>query len=250
MRGMHPWQVTMNSFPVGKSWREKAPLQLAHTDICGSLETPSPGGDKYFITFIDDFSKRLWVFFIKEKSVAFSIFKNFKACVEVESSSKIKKFRSDRGGEYNSKEFQEYCKQWSIRQQFIIPFTPQQNGITERKNHTILDMTRTMLKEKGLPKEYWAEAARCTTYLLNRCPTKSVMNKMPHEAWSGKKPSVAHLRIFGCVAYAQVLEAKRKKLDDRGEKCLFSGYSEEYKAYKLYNPLTKRVVIEMLSLIT
>jgi hypothetical protein len=100
-----------------------------------------------------------------------------------------------------------------------------------------------MLKEKGLPKQFWAEAVACSVYLLNRCPTKSVKNVTPQEAWSGYKPSVAHLRIFGCVAYAQVPEAKRRKLDDRGEKCIFIGYSEESKAYKLYNPLTNKVVV-------
>ncbi|XXG89956.1 hypothetical protein AAC387_Pa12g1836 [Persea americana] len=232
-----------NSFPVRKSWRAKAPLQLVHTDICGPLETPSLGGNRYIITFIDDFSRKLWVFFIKEKSAAFTTFKNFKARVEVESGCKIKTLRSDRGGEYTSKEFQEYCRQWGIRHQFTTAYTPQQNGIAERKNRTILDMTRIMLKEKGLPKEYWAEAAACIAYLLNRCPTKSVRNKTPQEAWSGHKPSLAHLKIFGCVAYAQVPEAKRKKLDDRGEKCIFIRYSEESKAYKLYNPLTKKVVV-------
>jgi hypothetical protein len=85
------------------------------------------------------------------------------------------------------------------------------------KNRTILDMTRSMLKEKGLLKQFWAEAVACSMYLLNRCPTKSVKNMTPQEAWSGYKPSVAHLRIFGCVAYAQVPEAKRRKFDDRGE---------------------------------
>jgi hypothetical protein len=83
----------------------------------------------------------------------------------------------------------------------------------------------------------------CSTYLLNRCPTKSVKNMTPQEAWSGYKPRVAHLRIFGCLAYSQVPKSKRKKLDDRGEKCIFFGYSEESKAYKLYNPLTKKLVV-------
>lgn len=139
--------------------------------------------------------------------------------------------------------FQEFCRQHGIKQQFTAAYTPQQNGIAERKNHTILDMTRTMLKEKGLPKKFWAEAVACTVYLLNRCPTKSVRNMTPQEAWSGYKPIVAHLKIFGCVAYAQVPEAKRKKLDDRGEKCIFIEYSEVSKAYKLYNPLTNKVVV-------
>jgi len=104
-------------------------------------------------------------------------------------------------------------------------------------------MTRTMLKEKGLPKQFWAEAVACSTYLLNRCPTKSVKNMTPQEALSGYKPSVAHLRIFGCLAYSQVPESKRKKPDGRGEKCIFLGYSEESKAYKLYNTLTKKLVV-------
>ena len=104
-------------------------------------------------------------------------------------------------------------------------------------------MTRSMLKEKNFPKELWAEAVACSIYLLNRCPTKGVKKMTPQEAWSGYKPNVAHLRVFGCVAYAQVPEAKRRKLDDRGEKCVFVGYSEESKAYKLYNPLTGKLVV-------
>ena len=94
-----------NSFPSGVSRRAKEPLQLVHTDICGPLETPSLGGNKYFITFIDDFSRKLWVYCIKEKSAAFTIFKIFKAHVEVESDHKIKVLRSDRGEEYTSNAF-------------------------------------------------------------------------------------------------------------------------------------------------
>lgn len=90
-------------------------------------------------------------------------------------------------------------------------------------------MTRTMLKAKGLPKEFWAESVACSTYLLNRFPTKSVKNMTSQEGWSGYKPSVAHLRTFRCVAYSQVPKAKRKKLDDHGEKCIFIRYSEDSK---------------------
>ena len=93
-----------------------------------------------------------------------------------------------------------------------------------------------------MPKQFWAEAVAWTSYILNQCPTKSVKNKTPHEAWSGKKPTVEHLRVSGCIAYAQVPKARRKKLDDRGEKCIFIGYSTHSKAYKLYNPTTKKVL--------
>jgi hypothetical protein len=101
-------------------------------------------------------------------------------------------------------------------------------------------MVRTMLKEKKLPKEFWAEAVAYNVYLLNICPTKSVRNMTPQEAWSGEKPTISHLRVFGCVAYAQILKAKRKKLDDHEEKCIFIGSSETSKAYKIYNPITNK----------
>ena len=104
-------------------------------------------------------------------------------------------------------------------------------------------MTRTMLKEKCLSKNFWAEAVACIAYLLNWCPSKSVENMTSQEAWSDYKPSVLHLNFFVCIAYAQVPETKRKKLDDHGKKCIFIGYSEELKAYKLYNPLTNKVVV-------
>jgi hypothetical protein len=213
-------------FPNGKSWRASSPLQLVHTDICGPIEPMSLGGNKYFITFIEDFNKKFWVYFLKEKSAAFTVFKNFKALVENQSGYKLVTLRSDRGGEYTSKEFDKYCREQGIKHQFTTTYTPQQNRIAERKNCTILNMTKTLLKEKGLPKQLWAEAVTCSIYLLNRCPTKSVKNMTPQEAWSDNNTIVAHLRIFGCLAYSQVPESKRKKLDDHGEKCIFLGYSE------------------------
>ena len=95
-----------------------------------------------------------------------------------------------------------------------------------------MNMARSMLKEKHLPNEYWGEALACSIYILNRSPTKSVKNKVPQEAWSGRSCSVAHLRIFGCVAYAHVPKELRKKLDDKSEKYIFLGYSNQSKAYK------------------
>ena len=104
-------------------------------------------------------------------------------------------------------------------------------------------MARSMVKEKHLPRTFWAEVVLCAVYLLNPCPTKSVRNKTPNEAWSGSKPSVGHLRIFGCIAYAHVPDQKRKKLDDKSEKCIFTGYDKRNKAYMLYNPLMKKLII-------
>ena len=104
-------------------------------------------------------------------------------------------------------------------------------------------MARSLLKAKKLPKQYCAEAVSCAVYLLNRCPTKSLQAITPEEAWSGHKPSVTHLRVFGCVAYAKIPDARRTKLDDKSEKCIFVGYGDRRMGYKLYNPITKKVII-------
>ena len=121
--------------------------------------------------------------------------------VEKQSGHQIKILRSDRRGEYDSKEFNNFCKHHGIKRQFTARYTPQQNSVAERKNRTIMNMARSMLKEKHLPNEYWGEALACLVYILNRSPTKSVKSKVPQEAWSGRSCSVAHLRIFGCVVY-------------------------------------------------
>eukprot|EP01018_Ginkgo_biloba_P027384 Gb_35302 [translate_table: standard] len=163
--------------------------------------------------------------------------------VEKQSGHHIKILRTNRGGEYISEEFLRFCKDNGIKKQFTTRYTPQQNGIAKRKNRTIQEMARSMIKAKGLSNEYWAEAVGTAIYLLNRSPTKSVRDKSPQEAWSNEKPNVEHLRVFGCVAYAHVPKQKRTKWDDRGEKCIFIGYSDQSKAYKLYNPITKEMII-------
>lgn len=125
-------------FPSGESWRARTPLQLVHTDICGPLDPISNGGNKYFITFTDDFSRKTWVYFLKEKAAALMIFKNFKSQVEVESQHNLMMIRSDKGGEYTSKAFQDFRKANGVRHQLTTTYTPQQNGVTERKNRTIM----------------------------------------------------------------------------------------------------------------
>jgi transposase InsO family protein len=132
-----------------------------HTDICGPLDPISFGGNKYFITFTYDFSRKSWVYFLKEKSSALIIFKNFKALTKAESNCELVAVNSDQGGEYTSNAFQDFCRENGIRHQLTAAYTPQQNGIAERKNRTILDMTRSMLKEKGLSKQLWTDAIAC-----------------------------------------------------------------------------------------
>ncbi|CAH9069840.1 unnamed protein product [Cuscuta europaea] len=230
-------------FPKEVTSRAKEPLELVHTDLCGPINPCSHGKSKYFLTFIDDYSRKTWVYFLKQKSEAFEAFKKFKALIEEESGYSIKAMRSDRGGEFTSKEFNQFCEDNGIRRPMTVPRTPQQNGVAERKNRTILNMARSMLKTKNMPKDFWAEAVDCAVYLQNRCPTKSLDGKTPQEAWHGGKPGVSHLRVFGCIAYAHVPDQTRSKLDDKSEKFIFIGYDKHSKGYKLYNPNFKKLII-------
>ncbi|KAL4304010.1 hypothetical protein GQ457_10G012770 [Hibiscus cannabinus] len=232
-----------SSFPKEATSRATEPLQLVHTDACGPIKPPSFGKSRYFLLFIDDYNRKTWVYFLKQKSEAFGAFKNFKALVEKENGFEIKSLRSDRGGEFTSNEFNDFCKANGIRRPLTVPRSPQQNGIAERKNRTILNMARSMLKAKNMPKEFWAEVVSCAVYLSNRSPRKNVDNVTPQEAWSGRKPSVRHIRVFGSIAYAHVPDQGRLKLDDRSSKYVFIGYDSNSKGYKLFNPSNGRIVI-------
>ncbi|KAE8671027.1 hypothetical protein F3Y22_tig00112000pilonHSYRG00251 [Hibiscus syriacus] len=152
---------------------------------------------------------------LSKKSEAFEVFKKFKVMVEKATGRHIKAVRSDRGGEYTSTAFMEYCEEQGIRRFLTAPYSPQQNGVTERKNRTILDMVRSMLKSKKMPKEFWAEAVQCAIYVQNRCPHVKLDDQTPQETWSGQKPTVSHLKVFGSVAYAHVPDQRRTKLEDK-----------------------------------
>nr|KYP41863.1 Retrovirus-related Pol polyprotein from transposon TNT 1-94 [Cajanus cajan]KYP41870.1 Retrovirus-related Pol polyprotein from transposon TNT 1-94 [Cajanus cajan] len=169
-------------FSTGKAWRAKDLLELIHTDICGPMQMSSLHNNRYFILFIDDFSRMIWVYFIKAKSEVFGIFKKFKTLVEKQSGKQIKVLRSDRGKEYTSREFNKFCEDEGIEKQLTVAYSPQQNGVSERKNCTVMEMARPMLKEKGLPNTFWDEAIYTTVYILNKCPAKVVQDKTPLEA--------------------------------------------------------------------
>ncbi|GLU00272.1 hypothetical protein SLE2022_176510 [Rubroshorea leprosula] len=232
-----------DSFSKDRSWRAKQVLDLVHSDLCGPINPTSNGGKQYFITFVDDYSRKTWVYLLQTKSEALAAFKNFKVLAENEVGRSIKVLRTDRGGEFNSKEFADFCESNGIKRQLTAAYTPQQNGVCERRNRTIMNMVRSLMSKSGLPKEFWPEAVNWSVHILNRSPTSPLPDLTPEEAWNGRRPAVDYFRIFGCIAYAHVPDQKRSKLDDKGEKCIFLGVSDQSKAYRLYNPLTKKVII-------
>ena len=126
----------------------------------------------------------------------------------------IKCLRTDRGGEFNSTEFNDFCKQYGVKRQLTTAYTPQQNGVAERKNRIVMNLVRAMLTEKKVPNNFWHEAVKWTIHILNRSPTL-VKDMTPKEAWSKVKPSVDYFRVFGCLGHVHIPDAKRSKLEDK-----------------------------------
>ncbi|KAI5352878.1 hypothetical protein L3X38_005770 [Prunus dulcis] len=141
----------------------------------------------------------------------------------------------NRGGEYTSVEFDRFCDNAGIERQLTTPYTPQQNGVAERKNRTIVKISKCLLLEKKIPFDFWAKAVNISLYILNRCPTKALSKRTPFEAYSGRKPGVKHLKVFGSLCYAHVPKQQRQKLDFASKRCIFLGYGSCEKGYRLYN---------------
>lgn len=230
--------------PFDKSKSESSGiLDIIHTDLCGPMENLSIGKAKYFLTFIDDHSRKTFVYFLKSKSEVFKIFKLFKTWAEKQTERFIKVVRSDGGGEYTSNEFQQFFKENGIQHQKTNPYTPQQNGIAERMNRTIVEKAKCMLADANLGKEYWAESVNMAVHLINRTVNSHCKEKTPEELWSGKKVDVSGIKLFGSEIMVHVAKEKRKKWDFKSKKCIFVGYDTNTKGFRCIDPKTKQLSI-------
>ena len=169
-------------------------------------------------------------------------FREYRAAVEKQLSLSIKAVRSDNGGEYIGELRRELVRD-GIRVETSAPYTPEQNGVAERMNRTLVESARSMIHAQGLGQEYWAEAVVAAAYIRNRVISRSTDGKSPHELWYGKKPTVRHLRVWGCIAYAHVAQEKRSKFDAKAVKCIMIGYSESSKAWRLWDTERKRLIV-------
>ena len=217
-------------FPTG-THTTKGILDYVHSDIWGPARTQSLGGARYYITFIDDWSRKVWIYLLKHKNQAFKTFKQWKALVETQTGKQVKVLRTDNGLEYLSDEFNEFCKDNGITRHKTVRLTPQQNGLAERMNRTILERVRCMLSNAKLSKQFWGEAAHTAAYVINRSPSAAIQFKTPEELWTGQPPSLKHLRIFGCNAY---IHSNEGKLEPRSKKGIFLGYPDGVKGYKVW----------------
>lgn len=153
-------------------------LDLIHSDVCDMKSTPTRCGKNYFFTFIDDYSKYCYIYLLHSKDETFDVFKTFKAEVENQLGKKIKVLRSDRGGEYESSVMSEFCESHGIIHQTTAPYTPQQNGIAERKNRTLKNMINCMLNSSGLPHNLWGETLLTANFILNRIHIRSLASRL------------------------------------------------------------------------
>jgi hypothetical protein len=177
---------------------------------------------------------------MKHKSETFEKFKEFQYEVENQRGKKIKALRSDRGGEYLSHEFSNHLKSCGIVPQLTPPGTPQRNGVSERRNRTLLDMVRSMMSQCDLPLSFWGYALETAAFTLNRIPSKSVV-KTPYEMWTGKSPSLSFLKIWGCEVYVKRLISD--KLTPKSDKCFFVRYPKETLGYYFYNRSEGKVFV-------
>ncbi|KAK8569059.1 hypothetical protein V6N12_007591 [Hibiscus sabdariffa] len=196
----------------GKDERASDLLGLIHSDVCGPMNTQARGGYQYFITFTDDFSRYGYIYLMRHKSEALERFKEFKNEIQKQHGKSIKALRSDRGGEYLSQDFDELLKECGIVSQLTPPGTPQCNGVSERRNRTLLDMVRSMMSHTDLPTSFWGYALETAAFTLNRVPFKSVQ-KTPHEMWTGRRPNMSFMKIWGCKAYVKHQIGKGRNIE-------------------------------------
>ncbi|GJX94674.1 ribonuclease H-like domain, reverse transcriptase, RNA-dependent DNA polymerase [Tanacetum coccineum] len=203
-------------FPKKAKARSTSPLDLVYGDLCGPITPPTPSGKRYIFLIVDDYSRYMWVYFLNTKDQAFDTFKEYKSTVEKELRTTLKMLRTDRGGEFASNEFTQYCKENVIARQLTAPYSPQQNG---------------------------AEAVRHAIYILNSVPTKALEDITPYEAIKQRKPNLENLKVFGCIAYAKVPSQHLTKLDDRSTKMVYLGNEQGSKAYQLFDPITRKICV-------
>jgi transposase InsO family protein len=236
---------TRKPFPVNDATRALKPLELIHMDLC-TMPQRSKDNAKHFLTIQDDSTRECWVFLLTTKDEALPKYKAWVTAAEAEHSAaghKVLAVRSDNGGEFISGEFDTLLKERGSHRERSAAYTPEQNGVAERLNRTLLNSVRAMLHDSQLDGTFWDEALLTAAYIHNRVPTRALNGKTPHEAWSGRKPRVLHLRVFGSLAFAHVPKKGRSKLASRATRCVLLGYQPDAKAYRLWDIAAKAVIV-------
>ncbi|KAL5823566.1 hypothetical protein ACOSQ4_021466 [Xanthoceras sorbifolium] len=226
--------VNMESFtnyPFSSSVsKTTAPLELIFSDIWGPSPIASTNGHKYYIVFVDSYTRFSWMFPLTLKSKALSTFISFQKQVELQFNTRIKTFQSDMGKEYQV--FGSFLKSLGIVHRFSCPYTHQQNGVAERKHRHIVETGLTLLAHASLPLKFWCEAFLAITLLINNLPTPVLHGKSPFECIYHKPPNYSYLKVFGCACFPYLRPYSKTKFGYHTSKCIFIGYIPQYKGYK------------------
>ena len=211
------------------------PLELLHMDLFGPVAYLSIGGSKYGLVIVDDFSRFTWVFFLQDKSETQGTLKRFLRRAQNEFELKVKKIRSDNGSEFKNLQVEEFLEEEGIKHEFSAPYTPQQNGVVERKNRTLIDMARTMLGEFKTPERFWSEAVNTACHAINRVYLHRLLKKTSYELLTGNKPNVSYFRVFGSKCYILVKKGRNSKFAPKAVEGFLLGYDSNTKAYRVFN---------------
>lgn len=225
-------KLPRDAFKTKNEIHTKAPGEIIHSDVCGPISPNTISGNRYFVTYTDDYSRYSFIQFMKTKDEQEKKFKEFRKLFQVQFSHPIKFLRTDSGGEFTSNAFEEYLKRKGIVHQSKPPRTPQWRGVSERLNRTLLDKVRSMLKGRNLPNYFWAEAVRYANDLKNISPTK-LLTITPHERLFGTKPDYSLFRTFGSKIEFKD-NAEEKKLDDKTTSGIYLGYEATSRCHKVF----------------
>lgn len=217
-------------------------LDVVHSDVCGPMSTNSIGGNKYYVSFIDDFSRMVTIFLMKNKSQVYDCFVKYKNLCENQLNRKIKILRTDNGGEFCNRKFDQLCENSGIIHQKSCAYSPQQNGLAERYNRTIVERARCMLFDSNLPRSFWGEAVLTSVKIMNSTMNTAI-KAIPSEIWNKKPVDFSSFRVFGCRAMVKIPDAQRKKFDKKSIECIFVGYAENQKGYRLIQKSTNKLII-------
>ncbi|KAJ9535546.1 hypothetical protein OSB04_un001319 [Centaurea solstitialis] len=218
------------------------PLQLIHMDLCGPMRVQSINGKKYVLVMVDDYSRYTWVKFLRSKDEASEIIISVLKEVQVNLQSQVQKIRSDHGTEFKNTILGGYLESVGIKHTFAAVRTPQQNGVVERRNRTLVEAARMMLAYSKLPMLLWAEAVDTACYTQNRSIVNNRFGKTPYELINNQVPNIGHFRVFGCRCFVLNDREDRHKLQAKSDEAIFIGYSKNSIAYRVYNKRTKMVM--------
>ncbi|KAI5728895.1 hypothetical protein M8J77_025006 [Diaphorina citri] len=221
--------------------RATRPLELIHSDIFGPVTPDSYDGKRYVLTFIDDYTHFTAAYPIEKKSDAFHYFKIYEAMATAHFQSKITRFRCDRGGEYVSAALKSYFQEKGIQIEYTIAYTPEQNGVAERMNRSIVEKARCMLLSSGLSKVLWSEAVKAAVYIINRSPTSALSNSVPATLWFGNKANISKIKVFGSPAYLHTpKQLSTGKFNSKTRKLYLVGYCNN--GYRLWCPINEEII--------